>query len=147
MAADPGSAARYGLVEEFLDASITPPATDTAYNLTDLTNQIISKAVAELKLKAYNATVEIQLSPDEMVSCGNQYETNGDFWLGCKVTARLNQQTITDVIREIKFDFTQDQGEIVTPTVCDAYKFYYTKPMPFAHDNRWSLNEIIRNWR
>jgi hypothetical protein len=145
--ADPGSAARYGLVEEFLDASITPPATDTAYNLTDLTNQIISKAVAELKLKAYNATVEIQLSPDEMVSCGNQYETNGDFWLGCKVTARLNQQTITDVIREIKFDFTQDQGEIVTPTVCDAYKFYYTKPMPFAHDTRWSLNNIIRNWR
>jgi hypothetical protein len=145
--ADATSAARYGLVEEFLEASISAPAQGAAYNLTDLGNAIYAKAVAELKLKAYNASVEIQLSPDDMVSCGNMYETNGEFWLGCKVTAKLNQQTITDVIREIKFDFTQDQGEIITPTVCDAYKFYYTKPMPFAHENRWSLNDITRNWR
>jgi len=145
--ADSASASRYGFVEEFLDAAVTPPSAGAAYNLTDLENAIYVKACAELKQKAYNASAEIQLSPDDMVSCGNQYETNGEFWLGCKVTAKLNQQTITDVIREITFDFTQDQGEIVTPTVCDARKFYYTKPMPFAHENRWSLNDITRNWR
>ena len=142
------SIATYGRIEEFLDVNVPPPAAGgAAYNFSDLNSIMSTKSLAELKLKAYNATAEIALMPDEMTQCGNYYEGDGDFYLGAKVTVKLNQQYITDVIRELKFDFTPDKGEIVTPTVCDAYQFYHTKPMPFTHDDRWGLADIRRNWK
>jgi hypothetical protein len=54
--------------------------------------------------------------------------------------------TLTDLIREVKLDFTPD-GEVITPIVCDAFKFNWTRPMPFATENRWQLGEIGRNWK
>ena len=141
------SVSTYGRIEEFLDVNIPPPAVNSTYNFTDLNTMMSRKSWAELKLKAYNATAEIQLQPDEMTECGNYYMGDGAFFLGAKATVKLGQQTLTDVIREIKFDFTPDKGEIVTPTVCDAYQFYHTKPLPFTHDDRWSLADMGRNWK
>ena len=90
--------------------------------------------------------VGIETAIDLAARFGTLANLSGEFRLGCKVSVQLENMTLTDLIREVKLDFTPD-GEVITPIVCDAFKFNWTRPMPFATENRWQLGEIGRNWK
>jgi hypothetical protein len=140
--------ASVGRMEEFFDTGSVQTEAVAGGNPTKA--QIVAwmrdKSNAELKLKQYNATATINLEPSEMAIFGTLANLSGEFRLGCKVSVQLNNMTLTDLIREVKLDFTPD-GEVITPIVCDAFKFNWTRPMPFATENRWQLGEIGRNWK
>jgi hypothetical protein len=137
-----------GRIEEFFDTgSVETGATTGNPSKAAIVAWMRDKTNAELKLKQYNASATINLEPSEMIEFGTLSNFSGEYRLGTKVAVRLNNMTLTDIIREVKLDFTPEKGEVITPIVCDAFQFNWTRPLPFASENRWQLGEIGRNWR
>jgi hypothetical protein len=141
----PGSTPQAGRIEEFFDCSSVTTQTPTK---AQIVAAMLQSTAAELKKQKYSATVELNLEPNDMADFGQLDTNSGDFRLGCKVAVQLPDLVLTDVIREVKADYSAEKGEVITPIVCDPLKFYSSQPTPlFSYQNRWQLADILRNWK
>lgn len=108
----------YGRTEAFETSQSADMQTPTLAALLSAMNATANKTLRE---KAINISATITLDPIESTTFMKEFQL-GDF-----VTVNLNGQQWKDFIREIAIDVTPEGGEMVTPTVCDPWKFYWSQ--------------------
>jgi hypothetical protein len=110
-----GSQLKYGHIEGF--ETFTNSDTDgLAPTLLQIHNDMVALLNKKLREMAYNQAGTVELGP---------VQTNwfmSKFRLGDLVTVNLSGHKWVDYIREIATEVTEN-GEVVTPTVCDPAKF------------------------
>ena len=92
----------------------------SAVNISNIERAMYLQALSSLRKGAFNIAGTMELDPIESRRFMQNYQ------LGDYVTTAIVGLQWSDYIREIKIDITPGGGEIVTPTVCDPWKFYWS---------------------
>ena len=117
---DSASVSKYGEVEGFTTYNIPDaPTAGTVVDMYNIEHQMYLQARSLVAKHAYNLEGTMVLGPRE---CEQFMD---DFHLGDVVTTSLNGLLWHDYISEIKLEVTPD-GEAVTPTVCDPWKYFWS---------------------